>query len=200
MSRFAHYSDGFRNGLEKLRDNKAIYPHQYDAVVAITNFFGVAKDKPALVVLPTGTGKTGIGILASYVLASTNVLVLTPSEEISRQVFKEFCGGESSGESFLAKYGIIGPHEEREVLPVGACVTKTRDLQSSSVRRHELLVVNAHKFGDVDGKKGVPMDSFKTDDFDVIIVDEAHHYPAVTWSRVVDYFKQSKVFVGRCST
>ena len=28
--------------------------------------------------------------------------------------------------------------------------------------------------------------------FDTVIVDEAHHYPAETWKKIIDHFKQRK--------
>uniref|UniRef100_A0A1X7UPE5 Helicase/UvrB N-terminal domain-containing protein n=1 Tax=Amphimedon queenslandica TaxID=400682 RepID=A0A1X7UPE5_AMPQE len=55
-----------------------IYSHQQEALLAIKKQLE-NKDKPniALVVLPTGCGKTGVAVLAPYVLGSRRVLVLT---------------------------------------------------------------------------------------------------------------------------
>jgi superfamily II DNA or RNA helicase len=43
-----------------------------------------------LVVLPTGSGKSGIAALAPYVLNSSRVLVITPSVIITKQLAIDF--------------------------------------------------------------------------------------------------------------
>lgn len=48
------------------------------------------KPNIALVVLPTGSGKTGIAVLAPFVLNSTRVLVITPSVKLTEQISNNF--------------------------------------------------------------------------------------------------------------
>ena len=52
-----------------------------------------------------------------------------------------------------------------------------------------VVIVNPHKIG---GQSKVPIDMINPDDYDLVIMDEAHHYPAQTWSRIVDHFPQCK--------
>jgi superfamily II DNA or RNA helicase len=75
------------------------------------------------------------------------------------------------------------------------------------IGRYNLVIVNAQKFG---GKSGSSLSSVKTiedrqkvreqlQDFDTIIIDEAHHYPAKTWENIVNVF-QGKMVVFLTAT
>ncbi len=71
--------------------HRYIYEHQKDALVAIKEYFQQdVQRKIAIVVLPTGSGKSGIASLAPYILYSRRVLIITPSIEITKQLFKDF--------------------------------------------------------------------------------------------------------------
>jgi superfamily II DNA or RNA helicase len=68
-----------------------IHQHQKDVLVAIKDYFQVDhQPNIAIVVLPTGSGKSGIASLAPYVLNSRRVLIITPSIVISKKLFNEF--------------------------------------------------------------------------------------------------------------
>ena len=58
-------------------------------------------------------------------------------------------------------------------------------IQREKIRQHSVVIANAHKFG---ANSGVNFEDIPTDLFDLLIVDEAHHYPAETWKRVVNHF------------
>ena len=83
--------------------SKCIHPHQQEALLAIKRQLDdIDQPNIALVVLPTGCGKTGVAVLAPYVLGSQRVLVLTPSNAISEQIFKAF-GGQESQDMFSCR-------------------------------------------------------------------------------------------------
>ena len=51
------------------------------------------------------------------------------------------------------------------------------------------MITNAHKIG---GKSSVAIEEINPRNYDLVIVDEAHHYPAPTWKLLVDHFDSSK--------
>ena len=51
------------------------------------------------------------------------------------------------------------------------------------------MIVNAHKIG---GQSNVRIEDIPNDHYDLVIVDEAHHYPALTWKLLVDHFHSSR--------
>ena len=72
----------------------SIYEHQSLAVKAIRRDLDTPTkgdfSNVSLVVLPTGSGKTGVGVLAAYVCKARRVLIVTPSEAISKQQLTQF--------------------------------------------------------------------------------------------------------------
>ena len=179
---------GLLQRLNNQRDEKvSLYPHQVEAVLKLHDYFDPQKYRPnssniALVVLPTGCGKTGVAVLASYALNASRVLVITPSIIISRQIHAAYG-------NFLIEHGVISntPDVVQAVLPTRSLIKKSteiRDGMSSMV-----MVVNAHKIG---GQSSVRIEDIPRDGYDLVIVDEAHHYPAPTWKLLVDHFSNSR--------
>ena len=167
-------------------NNDYLYSHQIDAVLSVKDQLEDPwNSNIALVVLPTGCGKTGV-VLAAYVLNASRVLVITPSVKISQQIYEAFCGTEER-RCFLLERKIVKPTETHLVCPTSICITNTRDIILK--RQFPLMIVNAHKIG---GRSSVSIDDILDDDYDLVIVDEAHHYPAPTWKALVDHFPRSR--------
>lgn len=132
------------------------------------------KPKPILIVAPTGVGKSDIIVMLPFVLESHKVLVLTPSKVISEQLRDEF-GPFSKESGFLEKTDAVRNPE---------CLGN-------------LVIVNAQKFGGRattslvhnNNEIGEDVKAF-FGNFDTLIVDEGHHYPALTWKRIVAAFSQ----------
>ena len=186
------------------KTDEALYAHQVKAVLRLHEYFKCRgtiirstinphNSQVALVVLPTGCGKTGVAVLASYVLNASRVLVITPSLIISKQVDEAY-------ENFLIKRGIIGEQFRHLYVPQKMLITKSDQLvtqepgqlrQTLRLQVHEadLLITNAHKISD---QSAVKVTDIPDDCFDLVIVDEAHHYPAKTWKRLVDHFPNCK--------
>ena len=168
-------------------ENITLHSHQVEAALKLYEYFDPQKNPQnqssiALVVLPTGCGKTGVAVLASYALNASRVLVITPSIIISRQIHKAYG-------DFLIKCGVIEdtPTASQSVLPTRRLINKSSEIRegmSSSV-----MVVNAHKIG---GQSTVKIEDIPPDGYDLVIVDEAHHYPAQTWKLLVDHFSNSQ--------
>ena len=182
--------------LQGLADEGYLYQHQVDAVKAVKRDF----DHPdhgrygehanvSLVVLPTGTGKSGVAILAAYCCNVKRVLVVTPSANISNQLFADF-QLEKGHRSlpFLEKRGIFGKEDRANYMPNGRLIKRTADI-STAMEVAPLVVVNAQKFG---ATSKVDLDKVPNR-FCLVIVDEAHHYPAETWLQIVRHFRGSKI-------
>jgi len=59
-------------------DSGRFRPAQVGAIHAVTGHFGQRHD-PAIVTMPTGSGKTGVMIACTFVLRANRVLVVIPS-------------------------------------------------------------------------------------------------------------------------
>ena len=163
-----------------------LYPHQVEAVLAVREYFNPQinpnSSNIALVVLPTGCGKTGVAVLASYALEASRVLVITPSIIISRQIYKAY-------KKFIFNYDVLKetPENRLAVLPTSSLIKKSTEIQEGM--SSTVMVVNAHKIG---GQSSVKIEDIPRDGYDLVIVDEAHHYPAPTWKLLVDHFCNSR--------
>lgn len=60
--------------------------------------------------------------------------------------------------------------------------------QIPTMNQYNLVIANAHKFGTTTNVDISRIPKI----FDFVIVDEAHHYPAHTWKRIIDHFSRSK--------
>ena len=168
-------------------ENVSLYHHQVEAVLKLHDYFDPQNNRPnssniALVVLPTGCGKTGVAVLASYALNASRVLVITPSIIISRQIHEAYG-------KFLIEHGVIPdtPKVVQAVLPTRSLIKKSTEIEEGTSSM--VMVVNAHKIG---GQSSVPIEHIPRDGYDLVIVDEAYHYPAPTWKLLVDHFCNSR--------
>ena len=120
--------------------------------------------------LPTGCGKTGVAVLASYALNASRVLVITPSIIISRQIYAAY-------DDFMFDCKIFPktPRNAQNKLPTVSLIKKSSEVRAGM--KSMVMVVNA-KIG---GQSSVPIEDIPRDGHDLVIIDEAHHYPAPTW-------------------
>jgi DNA repair protein RadD len=181
--------------LENDQFNGCINDPQKRSLQALLNFnFTLDQansQKIALIVLPTGTGKSGVASLAPYVLEAKRVLILTPSSIITNQLFSDLCG--FMGETFYERRGIIASNQiDRDAFIEQGYKVKgglSGDQFTREASSFKLVIANAHKFG---SKSAMKIEDIPNTLFDLVIVDEAHHYPARTWKDIVDHFRTAK--------
>jgi superfamily II DNA or RNA helicase len=134
--------------------------------------------KTSLIVLPTGTGKSIIAALSPFVLGVKSVLFITPSKQITKQMHNVFTS------RILSNLRIIADVRSMDTAFV---ITKGEQLEDSLASKR-LMIVNAQKFGT---SAGVDMGDIPND-IDLVVIDEAHHYPAPTWKNIVLHFCNSR--------
>lgn len=161
---------------------KGLRNAQLGAIHALGSFFTLNEDVPALVVMPTGSGKTAILNLSAYLLRAKRVLVISSSILVRGQIVEEF-------ETLKTLKSLNVFCNELET-------PKVKEIKSPIKSLNEW-----HSLKDFDVVVGIPNsineginDEFKPpkDLFDLILVDEAHHVPAFTWRNVVKAFSNAK--------
>lgn len=154
---------------------------QLGAIHSIAGHFTL-HNEPALVVMPTGSGKTAVLMAAAFVLRADRVLVVTPSRLVRDQIREQFAGLEVlKGMGVLPK-DISSP----KVYEVRKRIDSVEEWEGF----REFNVVVATPNSASPGISGIPLPP--EDLFDLILVDEAHHSPAHTWDQLFRSFPRAK--------
>jgi len=131
---------------------------------------------PAIVVMPTGSGKTAVLILAAFVLQANRVLVITPSRLVREQVTQNFKNLELL-KNIGALKDSIGEHK--------VCLIKNK-LKSKSewynLKEYDAVITTPNCISPIYESVVGPPDKF----FDLILIDEGHHLPAKTWKAIIE--------------
>ncbi len=140
-------------------------------------------EREALVVMPTGTGKTEV-MLAHCVMSSPKrLLVLVPTDALRSQTVDKF-----TGLGVLHKFDIVTKSVRRPVVGV-----ITKGFRSDA----DLVPVNACNVvvSTVAMLDTVPFSLKKKflEEFDTVYFDEAHHLRASSWESVYDLLKVQQI-------
>jgi superfamily II DNA or RNA helicase len=160
-------------------NNKGLRKAQLGAVHAIASYFTKEISRQALLVLPTGTGKTAVIMISPYLLESKKVLIITPSILVRNQIAEDF--------SNLKTLRAIN------VLPEICLNPNVFELTDGKIENHidtikksDVIVATPH------GAYNLSINLKIKDEFDLILVDEAHHEPAKKWREALQNFPNKK--------
>lgn len=138
----------------------------------------------AIVVLPTGVGKTGLMGLLPYHICKGRALIITPQLTIKDTVVDSL--DPDNPECFWYKRKIF-----KKVNETPALVEYTGTVKREILDVANIVILNIHKLQT--RLSSSPLNFLPEDYFDMIIIDEAHHSTAVTWVETVNHFKNAKV-------
>ena len=194
--------------VRKRYDNR-LFPHQTEALQSLERWF-LDKDttsKTAVVVMPTGSGKTGIICCLPYTLGAVAkdvrnldlqkpVLIVSPDLAIQDQLEKNLHPVQDAGrdEAFLLKRGIV-PMKRSDIIPNVRKINSPKELREDILGSgsKNIILTNAQKWH-IRGSSNMIWEELKEDTFSIVIVDEAHHLPAPQWQRIINKFsKHAKV-------
>ena len=167
-----HYSD-VRLPIKQGEEAAGLRRAQLGAIHAFASHFTLRSD-PALVAMPTGSGKTAVLMIAPFMLRSNRILVVTPSRLVRNQIAELF-----SDLALLRRAGVI---------PAAMPSPRVHELTGkiSSMEEWEALaaydVVVATPQSASPALEGIPLPPENL--FDLILVDEAHHSAAKTWNEL----------------
>lgn len=172
----------FKETVTYINGNKKLREPQREAYIAAYEYFSDNEKGEALIVLPTGTGKSGLISVLPFGISNGRVLVVTPGLITKQSVIKTLNPLE---DNFWINYDIIFDPEDMPVV-----VEYDMDVLDESLERSNFVVANIHKlYKDSENSllRRVPPNFF-----DMIIIDEAHHSAANSWKDVLQYFSDAK--------
>lgn len=154
---------------------------QAGAIHAIAAHFSVLSET-GLIVMPTGSGKTAVLLMAPFVLQAQRVMIITPSRLVREQI--------AEGAKSLAVLKIAGALPDTVQLPKVVELKEKLAAEASwnQLRDYDVVVATPNCTSpEMDGVAKAP-----TDLFDVILFDEAHHSAAKTWTALLDHFATAR--------
>ena len=189
-----------------LNESSNLHQEQKEALLAIINWFSDPgkTNKTSVVVMPTGSGKTGVISCLPYMFGwavekrkidfdlSKPTLVIAPGLPILTQLEEKLCFNHENESPFLIERKILltepddetAFHYRTEVIKSTKSIEKLNTTKSVS----DVVLSNAQKWRH--GANEVPnYAELKHNLFSVVIVDEAHHLPSDQWQRIIDHFK-----------
>ena len=181
---------------DKPESEKRIMAHQLEALEKIKTFFESDDNGPkhGLVVMPTGTGKSLVALLAPYFIGVKNkVMIITPSKVINRQLEADATGSDQSPAIYV-RIGIVNDEQAEGYLPSTNVQTNANLTKNKSA---ELIIANYQQFTET--ARSVIQDEenrelnpkyFSKSAVDLVVVDEAHHYPAKTLKRILRHYRE----------
>lgn len=172
----------FRNTAVNIVGNKQLRLPQIEAYLKIQEYFTSTPSGEALVVLPTGTGKTGLISIAPFGICNGRVLIITPGLVTKQSISKS---QEILSDNFWVNCDIIFNPDH---LPVVS--EYSSDLSDEHLNASNIVYSNIQRVANTRG--GSLLDRVPSDFFDMIIIDEAHHAPADSWAQVLRYFSNAK--------
>lgn len=143
------------------------------------------KSSHAVIVLPTGVGKTGLMALLPYNICKGRLLIITPQIVIKDTVI-DALNPELPDNFWLKRKVFDKPKNLPAISEFESNVTPLEVLEASNI-----IILNAQKLQSrLDSS---PLNFLPEDFFDMIIIDEAHHSTARTWVETTQYFSNAKV-------
>jgi len=144
---------------------------QIGAIHAIAAHSTIEPLDAAVIVMPTGSGKTTVLMLVPYVLQKTKVLVVTPSAMVRGQIAEDY--------EQLKTLKQIGVFDETVLPPTVYEVEHVFSEDQVDLISRADVVVASHQVA-----ASISENEIKNL-FDYVVIDEAHHVPAPTWQRIL---------------
>lgn len=174
----------FKKENEELNE-KGLRAPQIGALYSILAHIQNSEDK-AIIVMPTGTGKTETMLAALIANRCKRLLIAVPSDALRTQIFHKFL---TLG--LLKEYEIIDSNCSCPI--VGIINTSFDSLQElkNFVQTCNVVVSTM----DILTKLSIDEKIFLNESVSHFFVDEAHHSEAHTWKELINKFDKEKVFL-----
>lgn len=162
-------------------DNKGLYKNQIGAIGAALAHFST-KNEPALITMPTGTGKTAVMVVLSYVMSANKILIITPSQLVREQIVETF-----RKPQILIEKGILSRKHLPRVYELTTTITD-KSLWDKILKNYDVIVGIPKTLNKIIKSEN----TINRDVFDLLFVDEAHHSRANSWANILSYFSKTK--------
>ncbi|MBS1524849.1 MAG: DEAD/DEAH box helicase family protein [Bacteroidetes bacterium] len=178
------FKSGYNNVhlFEQEDGTDGLYKNQIGAIGAALAHFSIKND-PALITMPTGTGKTAVMIVLAYTLKAEKVLVVTPSQLVREQIANTF----RDPKVLVDKKIVPGGRKLPKVYELVNIIEDAKEWKRI-LKEYDVIVAipgTLNKIPDLSTTVGPKS-------FDIVFVDEAHHSRANSWINILEAFSHAK--------
>ena len=167
-------------------NNKELRKPQINAYYRVYEHFIIKRrESHAILILPTGVGKTGLMGILPYGISKGRVLIITPQLMIKDTIVDSL--NPDSPDNFWLKRKIFNDINLLPALSEYEGSNTPREVLDMS----NIVVLNVQKLQS--RLESSPLRFLPHDYFDMIIIDEAHHSTANSWVETVQHFDSAKV-------
>ena len=182
---FLSWRDAFRYKEEVTEVNiKGLRPPQIGALHAIQAHC-VCSAEPATIVLPTGTGKTETMLSVMIVRRCRKILVIVPSEPLRTQISNKF---RTLG--ILKDIGVVSSNALFPIVCTLKHIPKSANIVHDIFSRSQVIVATAQLLSQCSDSVKKSIASYCP----YLFIDEAHHRAAESWTQLINYFENSRIF------
>ncbi|MBV7318172.1 MULTISPECIES: DEAD/DEAH box helicase [Bacillus] len=184
--------DYFKETNVFIEGNTKLRQPQRAAHMLLKKAFIQNPDSHKIIVLPTGTGKTGVIGLSPYEISEGRVLIITPSLIIQEGISDDF--DTRTVFNFWTSKQVIFDENKLPNVYRYAGYDKSNDKKRALKYLEEanIVIANIHKVYNTNSRKTL-ISILPNDFFDMIIIDEAHHSAADSWLKALEYFDAQKI-------
>lgn len=164
--------------------NKFLRIPQREAFQRIFQHYNENKEaRETGIILPVGSGKSGLITLTPFALKSRRTLVIAPGTNIASQLYKNFDPSEEG--MFYIKCRVLIGQPFPEPAEIRGKNTNRSDLEDADV-----VITNIQQ---LQGDENRWLNSLPQDFFDLILFDEGHHNVAESWNILKLSFPEAKI-------
>lgn len=172
----------FMDTAANILGNSKLRKPQIEAYIKIQEFFSDQPNGEALVVLPTGTGKSGLISIAPFGVCTGRVLIITPGLVTKQSIQKT---QELLEDNFWINFDVLFSANDIPIIN-----EYSADLSDQHLYESQIIYSNIQRLGKI--RESGLINRVELNFFDMIIIDESHHAPAETWKEVLSYFPNAK--------
>jgi DNA repair protein RadD len=172
----------FMDTAANILDNSKLRKPQIEAYIKIQEYFNEQPNGEALVVLPTGTGKSGLISIAPFGVCNGRVLIVTPGLVTKQSIQKT---QELLEDNFWINFDVLFSAHDIPIIN-----EYSADLSDQHLIDSQIIYSNIQRLGKF--RESGLINRVEANFFDMIIIDESHHAPAETWKEVLSYFPNAK--------
>jgi superfamily II DNA or RNA helicase len=158
-----------------------LYNAQIGAVHALASHFTL-DPRPAIVTMPTGSGKTAVLMMAPFLLKTRRVLIVTPSQFVRWQIADDF------RQLQTLKAATVLPNDAPQPNLLELKTRIESEEAWEALRAYDVVVSTPNCTSP--GYERIPPPP--ADLFDLVLFDEAHHSSAETWAELIESFPNIK--------